>query len=304
MKDVVITTDTNNLGEQKFRWYKYFFDTLMPGYSLRLVRDIKDIGNPDIIICEDIMRSNPGCSEKIYNRSRILEYGLNNNIQTHLIAQDVSMEYFTQLERNRGDKIYAEDHKDNPNFFVWYGVDRLEQLDMVKSWKLMRKKIGDSHSRPNIGSAISYLYMKNHQEEMREGINYPDESVNVFGYYGYWRKGILKDSVINSGIDHLIGTFKWRPFCEDKDISFETANKTFEYIFSRITKSYIPYEYPKADVQFTSRQYEGIILARDGVEYDDNFPEEKKIYSMESDILKETYSPILKEFINVLKTEK
>ena len=302
MIDVVFTSDTNNLGNQKFIWYKYFFEKLIPEATIRLVRDIKDIGNPDVIICEDIMRSNPGCSEKIYNRSRILEYGLTHGIQTHLIAQDVSMEYFTSLERNRGDKIRAEDHKDNPNFFVWYGVDDLAKLDMVKSWRLMRKKIGDSHARPNIGSAISYLYMKNHQEEMKEGIKYPDESVSVFGYYGYWRKGILKESVINSGIDHLIGTFKWRPFCEEKGISFETANKTFEYIFSKITKSYIPYEYPKADVQFTSRQYEGIILARDGVVYDKEFPEEKKIYSMDDQILKDTYGPILKEFADVIKS--
>ena len=301
MIDVVFTSDTNNLGNQKFIWYKYFFEKLIPEATIRLVRDIKDIGNPDVIICEDIMRSNPGCSEKIYNRSRILEYGLTHGIQTHLIAQDVSMEYFTSLERNRGDKIRSEDHKDNPNFFVWYGVDDLAKLDMVKSWRLMRKKIGDSHARPNIGSAISYLYMKNHQEEMKEGIKYPDESVSVFGYYGYWRKGILKESVINSGIDHLIGTFKWRPFCEENGISFETANKTFEYIFSKITKSYIPYEYPKADVQFTSRQYEGIILARDGVVYDKEFPEEKKIYSMDDQILKDTYGPILKEFADVIK---
>lgn len=185
MKDVVFTSDTNNLGEQKFIWYKYLFDQLLPDYKLRLVRDIKDIGTPDIIICEDIMRSNPGCSEKIYNRSRILEYGLLNGIQTHLIAQDVSMEYFTQLERNRGDKIYAEDHKDNPNFYIWYGVDNLKDLDKVKQWKLMRKKIGDQHAKPNIASAVSYLYMKNHQDEMKSSINYPDDSVNVFGYYGY-----------------------------------------------------------------------------------------------------------------------
>lgn len=49
--------------------------------------------NPDVIICDDLTRANPGCSQKIYNRSIIFYEAIKRGIQTHVIAPDITMSY-------------------------------------------------------------------------------------------------------------------------------------------------------------------------------------------------------------------
>ncbi len=54
--------------------------------------------NPDAIICDDLTRANPGCSQKIYDRSIIFYEALRRGIQTHVIAPDITMSYAGEIQ--------------------------------------------------------------------------------------------------------------------------------------------------------------------------------------------------------------
>ena len=127
---------------------------------------------------------------------------------------------------------------------------------------------------------------------------------SCYAYYGFWRRGSLLDNVISSGVDRVIGSFKWHKPCDDHGIEWMNGNKSLEQIFSEVTKSYIPREGIKNDIQHIFRQFEGLAYARDGVEYDPEYPEEMRVYSFDDPKLKVLYNPIISEFIGLLKSTK
>ena len=115
---------------------------------------------------------------------------------------------------------------------------------------------------------------------------------------------MLLENVLNSGVDTVIGSFKWHTPCDDNGLKWYNGNKSLEDIFSFVTKSYIPREGIKNDVQHIFRQFEGLAYARDGVEYDKDYPEHMRVYSFEDQSLKDLYHPILQDFISIILASK
>lgn len=338
MKNIVYVSDTNSMGKMKFKWLSYIIETLYPDaklshhftpsevfgipdeeYKITYEKskeegvyngvsneswDTKAI-NPDAIIIDDLTRANPGMSGKVYNRSRILYEAIKRNVQVHMIAPDVTMSYGGGLEINNKTKLPFSEFKDFSNVHIWYGVNNLEDYKSVGMWKQNWVKMPNSVPHRNLITAVCYAYLKKHEKQIKESLSgsvaYTGEQFNSYVYYGYWRRGMLLDNVINSGVDIVIGSFKWRPHCESHDIAWMNGNKTLEEIFSQTTKSYIPYEGQKNDIQHIFRQFEGLAYARDGVVYDDKYPEHMRVYSLDDPKLKELYGPILSEFVQLLK---
>lgn len=258
--------------------------------------------NPDVIICDDLMRSNTGKSIKVYNRSRILYESLRRNIQTHIIAPDVTMNYAASLELDPKVRLPLELTGDHSNLHIWYGVNDIKDYDKITAWNKMKKDFSKAHVHRNIITGICYAYLKTHKDEIRSSLQFPE--IEKFGYYGFWRTGVLLDNVITSGVDIIIGSFKWRPHCDTNGIEWLNCNKSLEEIYSIITKAYIPYEGKKNDIQHIFRQFEGLVYARDGVEYDPDYPEDMRVYSFDDPKLKALYNPIISEFIGLLKSTK
>lgn len=262
--------------------------------------------NPDVVIIDDLTRANPACDEKIYNRSRVLYECIKRGVQTHVIAPDLTMSYAGGLELDRKTKLPFSIFKDFSNVHVWYGVNNIEDVKKVSTWNQIWKKMPNSIMEKNLITGVCYYYLKKHRKEIRESMKdsvaYSGEHYDNYAYYGFWRRGVLKDNVINSGVDTIIGTFKWRPFCEEKGINWQNGNKTLEEIFGQVTKAYIPYENPKSDVQHVFRQFEGIVYARDGVVYDEQYPEHMRVYDLNDQRLKDTYSPVLSKFLDLVES--
>lgn len=263
--------------------------------------------NPDAIICDDLTRANPGCSEKIYNRSRIFYEALVRGIQTHVIAPDITMSYAGGLELARKTKLPFSKIKDFSNVYVWYGVNDVTRYKDIAMWNQIWKKMPNSNPRCNLITAVCYAYLKKHEKEIKESMKdskaYSQDHY-CYAYYGFWRRGSLLENVMNSGVDRVIGSFKWHKPCDDRGIEWMNGNKSLEQIFSEVTKSYIPREGIKNDIQHIFRQFEGLAYARDGVEYDPEYPEEMRVYSFDDPKLKVLYNPIISEFIGLLKSTK
>lgn len=337
MLDVVYVSDTNSMGKMKFKWIKWLIETLVPEAQVRqeftpegvfrvpaesskykvVFKEGSEVGipngesneefersaiNPDVIICDDLMRSNPGKSLKVYNRSRILFESLRRDIQTHVIAPDVTMNYAANLELDPKVRLPLNLTGDHSNLHIWYGVNDIKDYDKITAWNRMKKDFSKAHVHRNLITGICYAYLKTHKDEIRSSLKYPE--VNKYGYYGFWRTGVLLDNVINSGVDIIIGSFKWHPHCDDNGIEWVNGNKSLEEIYSMITKTYIPYEGRKNDIQHIFRQFEGIVYAKDGVIYDEAYPEDMRVYSFDDPKLKGLYNPILSEFIGLLKSTK
>lgn len=263
--------------------------------------------NPDVIICDDLTRANPGCSEKIYNRSRIFYEALVRGIQTHVIAPDITMSYAGGLELARKTKLPFSKISDFSNVYVWYGVNDITRYKDIAMWNQIWKKMPNSNPKCNLITAVCYAYLKKHEKEIKESMKdskaYSQDN-SCYAYYGFWRRGSLLDNVMNSGVDRVIGSFKWHKPCDDHGIEWMNGNKSLEQIFSEVTKSYIPREVIKNDIQHIFRQFEGLAYARDGVEYDPEYPEEMRVYSFDDPKLKALYNPIISEFIGLLKSTK
>ena len=264
--------------------------------------------NPDAIICDDLTRANPGCSEKIYNRSRIFYEALVRGIQTHVIAPDITMSYAGGLELARKTKLPFSKISDFSNVYVWYGVNDITKYKDISMWNQIWKKMSNSNPKCNLITAVCYAYLKKHEKEIKESMKDSkaySEDKSCYAYYGFWRRGMLLDNVMSQpDLDTVIGSFKWRPHCESTGKTWINGNKTLEEIFSIVTKSYIPREGIKNDIQHIFRQFEGLAYARDGVEYDPEYPEEMRVYSFDDPKLKELYNPIISEFIGLLKSTK
>lgn len=263
--------------------------------------------NPDVIICDDLTRANPGCSEKIYNRSRIFYEALVRGIQTHVIAPDITMSYAGGLELARKTKLPFSKISDFSNVYVWYGVNDITRYKNIAMWNQIWKKMPNSNPKCNLITAVCYAYLKKHEKEIKESMKDSEaysQDHSCYAYYGFWRRGSLLDNVMNSGVDKVIGSFKWHKPCDDHGIEWMNGNKSLEQIFSEVTKSYIPREGIKNDIQHIFRQFEGLAYARDGVEYDPEYPEEMRVYSFDDPKLKELYNPIISEFIGLLKSTK
>ena len=263
--------------------------------------------NPDAIICDDLTRANPGCSEKIYNRSRIFYEALVRGIQTHVIAPDITMSYAGGLELARKTKLPFSKISDFSNVYVWYGVNDITKYKDISMWNQIWKKMPNSNPKCNLITAVCYAYLKKHEKEIKESMKDSkaySQDHSCYAYYGFWRGGSLLDNVISSGVDRVIGSFKWHKPCDDHDIEWINGNKSLEQIFSEVTKSYIPREGIKNDIQHIFRQFEGLAYARDGVEYDPEYPEEMCVYSFDDPKLKVLYNPIISEFIGLLKSTK
>lgn len=260
--------------------------------------------NPDAIICDDLTRANPGCSQKIYNRSIIFYEAVKRGIQTYVIAPDLTMSYAGGLEIARKTKLPFSTISDYSNVTVWYGVNNLEDYKKVQMWNQIWKKMPNSNPQRNLITAICYMYLKKHEKEIKESMKnsvaYTSDK-ECYAYYGFWRRGMLLDNVMNSGVDTVIGSFKWHTPCDENGITWMNGNKSLEEIFSVVTKSYIPKEGLKNEVQHIFRQFEGLAYARDGVEYDPEYPEDMRVYSFNDPKLKELYVPIVSEFISMLK---
>ena len=127
MLDIVYVSDTNSMGTMKYKWLKWLVESLVPNSEVRqaftphevfgVSEDIpyvieytqtnnegelngksnslfeQSMTMPDAIICDDLTRVNPGCLQKIYNRSIIFYEAIKNKIQTHVIAPDLTMSY-------------------------------------------------------------------------------------------------------------------------------------------------------------------------------------------------------------------
>lgn len=349
MLDVVYVSDTNSMGEMKYKWLKWFIESMIPEAVVRhaftpnevyrtkpllmgdrvefpeykvIYAETKVEGtlkeglesdntlwdtmssNPDVIICDDLTRANPGCSQKIYNRSIIFYEAIKRGIQTHVIAPDITMSYAGGLELARKTKLPFSKLTDYSNVYVWYGVNKLEDYKKISMWNQIWKKMPNSVPKRNLITGICYAYLKYHKNEIQSSMSSTDaykSETNRYAYYGFWRRGMLLDNVINSGVDTVIGSFKWHTPCDEHGIEWFNGNKTLEEIFSFVTKSYIPKEGIKNEVQHIFRQFEGLAYARDGVEYDKEYPEDMKVYSFDDTKLKELYNPILQEFINIIK---
>lgn len=300
---IAYTCDTNALGNEKIKWWKYFISKILPNAKFYVAYSVEELianGDPDVIICEDLTRANPGRSEKIYNRSRIYEYGTTHGIQTHVIAQDVIMQYHDNLEN--ASKSYVNKPESYEMLHTWYGVEDFDKLPLVRKWLPLQKKFPGYHAHLNLGTAVSYIYMRDHEEEMKKEVPQPEES--CYGYYGFWRQGSVQEEVMAQPIDIVIGSFKWRPLCEEKGITWWNGNKSHKELFSKITKSFIPYDFPKSDVQHTSRQFESIIYCKEPVVYSDQYPEDMKVYSMQDPRLREVYYPIIQEFLDVVRNAR
>ena len=346
MIDVVYVSDTNKMGDMKYKWLKWLIESTIPDAVLRheytpfdvfkineayqdgIISDDEEVNyevafdkkgnpvvisslfdqfaiNPDVIIIDDLTRANPACSEKIYNRSRIFHECIKRGIQTHVIAPDLTMSYAGGLEIDRGVKLPFERYNDFTHIHVWYGVNNIEDVEKVKMWNQIWKKMPNSVKEKNIITGVCYAYLKKHRDEIKESMKstpiYASET-SKYGYYGFWRRGALLDSVMNSGVDTVIGSFKWRPECDKRDIEWINGNKTLEEVFSILSKSYIPYEYPKSDIQHVFRQFEGLVYARDGVEYSDDYPESMRVYDINDPKLKEIYYPVISRFIELIRS--
>lgn len=343
MLDIVYVSDTNSMGKMKFKWLKWLIETLIPEAVVRQAftpaevfmvstpeapdyvvpfKEGSDEGvpngesnelfnrasiNPDAIICDDLTRANPGCSEKIYNRSRIFYEALSRGIQTHVIAPDITMSYVGGLELARKTKLPFSKISDFSNVYVWYGVNDITKYKEISMWNQIWKKMPNSNPKCNLITAVCYAYLKKHEKEIKESMKDSkaySQDHSCYAYYGFWRRGSLLDNVINSGVDRVIGSFKWHKPCDDHGIEWVNGNKSLEQIFSEVTKSYIPREGIKNDIQHIFRQFEGLAYARDGVEYDPEYPEEMHVYSFDDPKLKALYNPIISEFIGLLKSTK
>lgn len=277
--------------------------------------------NPDAIILDDLTRANPSRSEKIYNRSRILYEAIKRNIQVHIIAPDLTMSYAGGLELKSKTKLPYSLFNDFSKVYIWYGVNDLSIIPKITKWNGMSKNMPTANKKLNLITGVCYTYLKKHEKQIRESMKNTEAYSNIeytnVGYYGFWRTGILLNNIMrNKDVDTVIGSFKWRTPCEENNKSWVNGNKTLEEIFSILTKSYIPSEDPmdkppgcpiplnspkKNHVQHVFRQFEGIVYARDGIVYDENYPENMRVYSMNDPKLKELYGPILSEFIQLLK---
>lgn len=291
----VIYSDTNVEG------------TLKEGYDGENILWESMSTNPDVIICDDLTRANPRCSQKIYNRSIIFYEALVRGIQTHVIAPDITMSYAGGLELARKTKLPFSKISDFSNVYVWYGVNDITRYKDIAMWNRIWKKMPNSNPKCNLITAVCYAYLKKHEKEIKESLK--DSKVysqdhSCYAYYGFWRRGSLLDNVMNSGVDRVIGSFKWHKPCDDHGIEWMNGNKSLEQIFSEVTKSYIPREGIKNDIQHIFRQFEGLAYARDGVEYDPEYPEEMRVYSFDDPKLKALYNPIISEFIGLLKSTK
>lgn len=343
MLDVVYVSDTNSMGKMKFKWMKWLIESLIPEAVVRQAftpaevfmvstpeapdyvvpfKEGSDEGvpngesnelfnrasiNPDAIICDDLTRANPGCSEKIYNRSRIFYESLSRGIQTHVIAPDITMSYAGGLELARKTKLPFSKISDFSNVYVWYGVNDVTRYKDIAMWNQIWKKMPNSNPKCNLITAVCYAYLKKHEKEIKESLKDSkaySQDHSCYAYYGFWRRGSLLDNVMNSGVDKIIGSFKWHKPCDDHGIEWMNGNKSLEQIFSEVTKSYIPREGIKNDIQHIFRQFEGLAYARDGVEYDPEYPEEMRVYSFDNPKLKALYNPIISEFIGLLKSTK
>lgn len=341
MLDIVYVSDTNSMGKMKFKWLKWLIETLIPEAVVRQAftpaevfgvststeyvvpfKEGSDEGvpngnsnelfnrasiNPDAIICDDLTRANPGCSEKIYNRSRIFYEALVRGIQTHVIAPDITMSYASGLELSRKTKLPFSKISDFSNVYVWYGVNDITMYKNITMWNQIWKKMPNSNPKCNLITAVCYAYLKKHEKEVKESMKDSkaySQDHSCYAYYGFWRRGLLLDNVMNSGVDRVIGSFKWHKPCDDHGIEWMNGNKSLEQIFSEVTKSYIPREGIKNDIQHIFRQFEGLAYARDGVEYDPEYPEEMRVYSFDDPKLKVLYNPIISEFIGLLKSTK
>lgn len=351
MLDIVYVSDTNSMGSMKFKWIKWFIESVLPEARVRQAftpaevfgvstpkeldgfpieapdyqvtfREGTEEGipngksneqfyeasvNPDVIICDDLTRANPGCSQKIYNRSIIFYESLRRGIQTHVIAPDITMSYAGGLELARKTKLPFSKIEDFSNVYVWYGVNDITKYKEVSMWNQIWKKMPNSNPKCNLITAICFLYLKKHEKEIKESMKnsvaYTSDK-SCYAYYGFWRRGSLLDNVMNSGVDRVIGSFKWHTPCDEHGIEWINGNKTLEEIFSEVTKSYIPKEGIKNEIQHIFRQFEGLAYARDGVEYDPDYPEDMRVYSFEDPKLKELYLPILKDFISIVSSSK
>ena len=343
MLDIVYVSDTNSMGKMKFKWLKWLIETLIPEAVVRQAftpaevfmvstpeapdyvvpfKEGSDEGvpngesnelfnrasiNPDAIICDDLTRTNPGCSQKIYNRSIIFYEALVRGIQTHVIAPDITMSYASVLELARKTKLPFSKISDFSNVYVWYGVNDIMKYKDISMWNQIWKKMPNSNPKCNLITAVCYAYLKKHEKDIKESMKDSkaySEDKSCYAYYGFWRRGSLLDNVMNSGVDRVIGSFKWHKPCDDHDIEWMNGNKSLEQIFSEVTKSYIPREGIKNDIQHIFRQFEGLAYARDGVEYDPEYPEEMRVYSFDDPKLKALYNPIISEFIGLLKSTK
>ena len=353
MLNVVYVSDTNSMGEMKYKWLKWFIEKMIPEAVVRhaftpnevyktkplLMGDREEFpeynviyaetnvegtlkegpdsdntlwesmsSNPDVIICDDLTRANPGCSQKIYNRSIIFYEALRRGIQTHVIAPDITMSYAGGLELARKTKLPFSKITDYSNVYVWYGVNKLEDYKKISMWNNIWKKMPNSVPKRNLITGICYAYLKSHQKQIRESMSksvaYTGEFYDCYAYYGFWRRGMLLENVLNSGVDTVIGSFKWHTPCDDNGLKWYNGNKSLEDIFSFVTKSYIPREGIKNDIQHIFRQFEGLAYARDGVEYDKEYPESMRVYSFEDQSLKELYHPILQDFISIILASK
>lgn len=352
MIDIVYVSDTNSMGKMKFKWIKWFIESVVPEAQVRQAFTPNEVyrtnslkfgdkleypeykvvyaetnvegtlkegqdgdntlwdtmaSNPDVIICDDLTRANPGCSQKIYDRSIIFYEALRRGIQTHVIAPDITMSYAGGLELARKTKLPFSKIKDFSNVYVWYGVNDITKYKEVSMWNQIWKKMPNSNPKCNIITAVCFLYLKKHEKEikesMKDSVAYTSNK-SCYAYYGFWRRGSLLDNVMKSGVDRVIGSFKWHTPCDENGIEWVNGNKTLEEIFSEVTKSYIPREGIKNDIQHIFRQFEGLAYARDGVEYDPDYPEDMRVYSFEDPKLKELYLPILKEFISIVSSSK
>lgn len=337
MLDIVYVSDTNKMGKMKYKWMKWLIESLIPEANVRqaftpsevfgtpeeytvIFKDVNEEGvlngksndlfnktavNPDVIICDDLTRANPGCSEKIYNRSRIFYEAITRGIQAHVIAPDITMSYAGGLELARKTKLPFSKIKDFSNVYIWYGVNDISRYKEVSMWNQIWKKMPNSNPKLNLITAVCYAYLKNHEKEIKESMKDSlayTKDYSCYAYYGFWRRGSLLDNVMNSGVDKVIGSFKWHTPCDEHGIEWENGNKSLEEIFSQVTKSYIPREGIKNDIQHIFRQFEGLAYARDGVEYDPEYPEDMRVYSFDDPKLKELYVPIINDFIDLLRS--
>ena len=334
MKDIVYVSDTNTMGEMKFKWIKWFVESLIPDTVVRQAFTPEEVFNtngaeyvvtfeegttegipngrsnelfnnssinPDVIICDDLTRANPGCAKKIYDRSIIFYEAISRGIQTHVIAPDITMSYAGGLELARKVKLPYTKIKDFSSVHVWYGVNEEGRYKEISMWNKIWKNMPNSVPGLNLITGICYAYLKYNRDKIRSNLKFPEG--DNYGYYGFWRRGMLLDNVMSQpDLDTVIGSFKWRPHCEATGKTWINGNKTLEEIFSVLTKSYIPSEGIKNDIQHIFRQFEGLVYARDGVEYDQNYPEHMRVYSLDDPKLFETYSPILNRFINLIKS--
>lgn len=340
MIDIVYVSDTNSMGKMKFKWIKWFIESVIPEANVRQAFTPSEVfstdddyivifkegttegllsteyntkfnssaKDPDVIICDDLTRANPGCSQKIYDRSIIFYEALKRGIQTHVIAPDITMSYAGGLELARKTKLPFSKIEDFSNVYVWYGVNDITRYKEITMWNQIWKKMPNSNPKCNLITAICFLYLKKHEKEikesMKDSVAYTSDK-SCYAYYGFWRRGMLLDNVMSQpDLDTVIGSFKWRPHCEATGRRWINGNKTLEEIFSEVTKSYIPKEGIKNEIQHIFRQFEGLAYARDGVEYDPDYPEDMRVYSFEDPKLRDLYLPILKDFISILASSE